>query len=169
MEMNTRIQVEHGVTELVYALRFENPDAPGEFFVVERLIEAMLLLCVHGPRVPRPVRVPRALSGVEVRINATNQALQPHAGGLIRSWTPAIPGELRFDQGIGAPNPDNPSTSLWRPEEGAIQMMPTAPAVVDLLEFLGFAEVRRLDPHSDQARRYHNGTRATFLATRPGG
>ena len=109
MEMNTRIQVEHGVTELVYSLRFENPDAAGEWFQVERLIEAMLLLCVHGPRVPRPTRVPRALSGVEVRINATNQALQPHAGGLIRSWTPPIPGELRFDQGIGAPNPDTGS------------------------------------------------------------
>jgi acetyl/propionyl-CoA carboxylase alpha subunit len=87
MEMNTRIQVEHGVTELVYAMRFQNPDAPGESFVVERLIEAMLLLAAHGPRLPKPTRVPRALSGVEVRINATNQALQPAAGGLIRSWT----------------------------------------------------------------------------------
>ena len=107
--MNTRIQVEHGVTELVYQLRFENPEAPGEFFLVDRLIEAMLLCSVHGKRLPRPTRVPRALSAVEVRINATNQALQPHAGGLIRSWTPPIPGELRFDQGIGAPNPDTGS------------------------------------------------------------
>jgi acetyl/propionyl-CoA carboxylase alpha subunit len=109
MEMNTRIQVEHGVTELVYALRFENPARPGECFYVERLIEVMLLLSVHGKRVPRPTRVPRALSAVEVRINATNQALQPHAGGLIRSWTSPLPGELRFDQGIGAPNPDTGS------------------------------------------------------------
>jgi acetyl/propionyl-CoA carboxylase alpha subunit len=106
MEMNTRIQVEHGVTELVYALRFENPEQRGEFFVVERLIEAMLLLAIHGRRLPKPTRLPRALSGVEVRINATNQALQPHAGGLIRSWTAPIPGEIRFDQGIGTPNPD---------------------------------------------------------------
>jgi acetyl/propionyl-CoA carboxylase alpha subunit len=109
MEMNTRIQVEHGVTELVYRLRFENPDAPGECFHVDRLIEVMLLLSVHGPRLPRPTRIPRALSAVEVRINATNHALQPHAGGLIRSWTPPIPGEIRFDQGIGAPNPDTGS------------------------------------------------------------
>jgi acetyl/propionyl-CoA carboxylase alpha subunit len=106
MEMNTRIQVEHGVTELVYGLRFENPERRGEVFYVERLIEAMLLLAVHGKRLPRPTRVPRAVSGVEVRINATNQALQPHAGGVIRSWTAPIAGEIRFDQGIGAANPD---------------------------------------------------------------
>jgi acetyl/propionyl-CoA carboxylase alpha subunit len=109
MEMNTRIQVEHGVTELVYRLRFENPDRAGECFTVERLIEAMLLLAKHGKRLPKPTRVPRALSGVEVRINATNQALQPHAGGVIRSWTAPLAGEIRFDQGIGTPNPDTGS------------------------------------------------------------
>jgi acetyl/propionyl-CoA carboxylase alpha subunit len=106
MEMNTRIQVEHGVTELVYALEFSNPSQPEVKFSVDRLIEAMVLLAVHGRRVPKPVRRPRAVSGLELRINATNQALQPHAGGLIRSWTPPEPGEIRFDQGIGEPNPD---------------------------------------------------------------
>ncbi len=106
MEMNTRIQVEHGVTELAYALRFANPEDPGEWFLVEELIEVMVLLAVHGPRLPRPERVTRAVSGLEVRINATNAALQPHAGGLIRSWTPPIPGETRWDQGIGTRNPD---------------------------------------------------------------
>ena len=50
MEMNTRIQVEHGVTELVYRLRFTNPDDPSEHFSVERLIEAMALLAAHGTR-----------------------------------------------------------------------------------------------------------------------
>jgi len=109
MEMNTRIQVEHVVTELVYRLRFENPDDPDECFHVDRLIEVMLLLALHGPRVPKPERVPRSVSGLEVRVNATNQALQPHAGGLIRGWSPPIEDEIRYDQGIGARNPDTGS------------------------------------------------------------
>jgi acetyl/propionyl-CoA carboxylase alpha subunit len=109
MEMNTRIQVEHGVTELAYRLRFVNPDDPGESFCVERLIEAMALLAAHGPRLPKPERVPRHVSGLEVRINATNAALQPHAGGLIKSWSAPLPDEIRFDQGIGIRNPDTQS------------------------------------------------------------
>jgi acetyl/propionyl-CoA carboxylase alpha subunit len=111
MEMNTRIQVEHVVTELVYDLRFERPEAPGsgDLFYVRSLIEAMVLLAVHGPRLPEPTRVIRHRSALEVRINATNAALQPHAGGVIRAWSPPTPAELRFDQGIGTRNPDTNS------------------------------------------------------------
>lgn len=106
MEVNTRIQVEHRVTEMVYMLEFIDPADPLDRFYVDSLIEAMVLLALHGRRLPRPRRVPRHLSGAEVRINATNQALQPHAGGLIHSWSPPLPEELRDDQGIGTPNPD---------------------------------------------------------------
>ena len=109
MEMNTRIQVEHAVTELAYRLRFANPDEPGEHFYVEHLIEAMALIAAHAKRVPKPERVPRHLSAVEVRVNATNRALQPHAGGQIRSWSRPLQDELRFDQGIGIRNPDTNS------------------------------------------------------------
>ncbi|HTO53986.1 MAG TPA: biotin/lipoyl-containing protein [Myxococcota bacterium] len=109
MEMNTRIQVEHVVTELAYRLRFQNPDDATECFYVERLIEAMALLAAHGARLPKPERVPRYVSGLEVRINATNPALQPHAGGLIKSWSAPLPDEIRFDQGIGIRNPDTHS------------------------------------------------------------
>ena len=38
--------------------------------------------------------------------DATNQALQPHAGGVIEAWSDATPGEIRDDQGISLHNPD---------------------------------------------------------------
>jgi acetyl/propionyl-CoA carboxylase alpha subunit len=114
MEMNTRIQVEHVVTELVYRLEFTNPADASERFYVDELIEAMALLALHGARLPKPKRVVRNVSGLEVRINATNQALQPHAGGMIRSWTPPTAGEIRFDQGIGTPNPDTKAFVFYR-------------------------------------------------------
>jgi acetyl/propionyl-CoA carboxylase alpha subunit len=106
MEMNTRIQVEHRVTELCYALEFTNPDNADDSFVVESLVEAMVLLAAHGPDLPRPQRVPRYADSVEARLNATNQALQPHAGGVIEYWSDAIEGEIRDDQGISLHNPD---------------------------------------------------------------
>jgi acetyl/propionyl-CoA carboxylase alpha subunit len=106
MEMNTRIQVEHRVTELCYGLKFSNPDHPDDNFVVDSLVEAMVLLAVHGPILPRPERVPRYNDSVEARLNATNQALQPHAGGVIEFWSDASEGEIRDDQGISLHNPD---------------------------------------------------------------
>jgi len=109
MEMNTRIQVEHGCSELAYKMRFTNPDDPTEFFEVERLIEAMVLLARHGSKMPKPKRILRAISGAEVRVNAVNAALQPHAGGVIRGWSKALPFEHRDDQGIGTRNPDTGS------------------------------------------------------------
>ncbi|MBX7059392.1 MAG: biotin carboxylase [Leptospirales bacterium] len=106
MEMNTRIQVEHRVTEMVYSLKFVNPDDPSDFFIVESLVEAMALCAAHGTRLPKPQRLFRHRAGGEVRLNAMNDALQPHAGGTIENWSPLAPNEVRDDQGIGVPNPD---------------------------------------------------------------
>ena len=106
MEMNTRIQVEHRVTELCYSLKFSNPDNPEDFFIVESLVEAMVLLAAHAEKLPRPERLIRNNDSVEARLNATNQALQPHAGGVIESWSDATEGEIRDDQGISLHNPD---------------------------------------------------------------
>jgi acetyl/propionyl-CoA carboxylase alpha subunit len=106
MEMNTRIQVEHRVTELCYSLKFTNPDNAGEFFIVESLVEAMVLLAAHGEKLPLPERLVRMNDSVEARLNATNQALQPHAGGVIEAWSDATEGEIRDDQGISLHNPD---------------------------------------------------------------
>jgi len=109
MEVNTRIQVEHRVTEMVYKLKLVNPSDPGDFFYIDSLVEAMAVLSIHGPRVPKPERILRSVSGAEVRINATNRALQPHAGGIIQNWSPALPEEIRDDQGICTRNPDTGS------------------------------------------------------------
>ncbi|HSP79792.1 MAG TPA: biotin/lipoyl-containing protein, partial [Myxococcaceae bacterium] len=106
MEVNTRIQVEHRVTELCYALRFENPEQPGDAFEVTSLVECMVLLARHGARLPRPVRVRREANALEARLNATNRALEPHAGGIIRFWSDPIEHEVRDDQGICVKNPD---------------------------------------------------------------
>jgi len=106
MEVNTRIQVEHRVSELCVVLRFRNPDAPSEYFDVDNVVELMALLAAHGPRLPRPEKVARHMAAVEARLNATDDSLSPHAGGVITEWSPPIEGEVRDDQGIGILNPD---------------------------------------------------------------
>lgn len=106
MEMNTRIQVEHRVSELCYSLKFANPEDENDFFMVESLVEAMVLIASHGKALPKPTRIPRVNASVEARLNATNRALQPHAGGQVQYWSSPIDGEVRDDQGICVRNPD---------------------------------------------------------------
>jgi acetyl/propionyl-CoA carboxylase alpha subunit len=106
MEVNTRIQVEHRVSELCYALRFENPEDPSDTFTAHSIVEVMVLLARHGQRLPRPTRVLRHGAAVESRLNATDRSLSPHAGGVIQSWTDPVEHEIRDDQGICHKNPD---------------------------------------------------------------
>lgn len=106
MEVNTRIQVEHRVSELCYALRFTNPADPADHFDVHSLIEAMAIIAKHKARLPRPARIPREGAAIEVRLNATDGALQPAAGGVMVSWSDPIDCEIRDDQGICTKNPD---------------------------------------------------------------
>lgn len=106
MEVNTRIQVEHRVSELCYALRFANPSDASDTFTADSIVEVMVLLARHGDRLPRPVRIVRHGAAVEARLNATDRSLSPHAGGVINAWTDPIEHEIRDDQGICRKNPD---------------------------------------------------------------
>ncbi len=106
MEVNTRIQVEHRVTELCYKLRFTNPEDENDFLEVNSLVEAMALLAKHKARLPKPTRHLRKQSALEARLNATDASLSPHAGGVIEYWSSPIAGEVRDDQGICIRNPD---------------------------------------------------------------
>ncbi len=106
MEVNTRIQVEHRVTELCYALKFSDPSNPADGFEVTSLVEAMALLAQHKHRLPRPERVMREAAALEARLNATDASLSPHAGGVINYWSDPLDYEIRDDQGISAHNPD---------------------------------------------------------------
>jgi biotin carboxyl carrier protein len=65
-----------------------------------------VLLAAHGPKLPKPERILRNNDSLEARMNATNDALQPHAGGQIEHWSDAVTGEIRDDQGICVHNPD---------------------------------------------------------------
>src|SRR5690606_12482344 len=65
MEASTRIQVEHHVSELCYALRFTDPADPTTHFDVHSLIEAMALIAKHRGRLPRPTGVQREGAALE--------------------------------------------------------------------------------------------------------
>ena len=67
MEVNTRIQVEHRVSELCYSLKFTNPKDKNDFFIVESLVEAMALLARHKKRLPKPERIARFAAAAEAR------------------------------------------------------------------------------------------------------
>ena len=59
------------------------------------------------------------------------------------------------------------TTSLWRGKGRTVQFTPNEDAVADLLKFLGFSIIRKIEPkHEGLEERYYNGTRATFLAVR---
>ena len=114
MEMNTRIQVEHRITELCYGLRFECPDDGGQYLEVHSLVALMLILALHGARLPMPRRVARRTAALEVRLNATDDALMPSSGGLVEHWSAPVDGELRDDQGICLANPSTGMAPCYR-------------------------------------------------------
>ncbi|MCC6623332.1 MAG: biotin carboxylase [Deltaproteobacteria bacterium] len=170
MEVNTRIQVEHRVTELCYRLIFRNPDEPTDAFEVTSLVEAMVLVARHGPRLPRPERARREVHAVEARLNATNRALEPHAGGLILSWSENKEDEIRDDQGISVRNPDTGSFMHYRlagAYDSNIALLLTYGATREelferLIDLLRRTRIRGNDLHTNLA--FHVGLAQWFAA-----
>ena len=170
MEMNTRIQVEHRVSELCYALRFRNPSDASEFFDVTSLVEAMVLTARHGDRLPRPFRIPREGAAVEARLNATDASLSPHAFGAIISWSDPADHEIRDDQGICTTNPDTNLFVHYRlagAYDSNIALLVTygdgrQESYERLCEILRLAKLRGYDLHTNLE--FHYGLVHWFLA-----
>lgn len=170
MEMNTRIQVEHRVSELCYSLRFRNPADASEFFDVTSLVEAMVLVARHGERLPRPFRIPREGAAVEARLNATDRSLSPHAFGAIISWSDPVEHEIRDDQGICTKNPDTDLFVHYRlagAYDSNIALLVTyggdrQESYERLCEILRRAKLRGYDLHTNLE--FHYGLVQWFLA-----
>ncbi len=169
MEVNTRIQVEHRVSELCYSLRFANPEDTTDAFEVRSIVEAMVLIARHGARLPRPARVPRHGAAAEARLNATDRSLAPHAGGLIQEWTAPAAFEIRDDQGICATNPDTGQFVHYRlagAYDSNIALLVTygrerRESYERLLEILRLMKLRGVDLQTNNA--FHYGLLHWFL------
>ena len=170
MEMNTRIQVEHRVSELCYGLRFENPDDPSDAFIVNSLVEVMAIIAWHKRKLPKPTRINRENASVEVRLNATSAGLTPHAGGVIEYWSAPVENEIRDDQGICVKNPDTSSFmkyTLAGAYDSNIALVLTV-GVDRLISYQRMAEVlrkMRIDGQDVQTNlEFHYGLLHWFLA-----
>ena len=173
MEMNTRIQVEHRVSELCYGLRFENPDDPSDAFVVNSLVEVMAIIAWHKRKLPKPTRINRENASVEARLNATSAGLTPHAGGVIEYWSAPVENEIRDDQGICVKNPDTSSFmkyTLAGAYDSNIALVLTV-GVDRLISYQRMAEVlrkMRIDGQDVQTNlEFHYGLLHWFLAQNP--
>ncbi len=130
----------------------------------------MALLARHGERLPRPTRVPREGAAVEARLNATDRALAPHAGGVIVAWSPPVPWEVRDDQGICATNPDTGQFMHYRlagAYDSNVALLVTAgdgrkQAYLRLSEILRRTRLRGHDLRTN--REFHYGLVHWFLA-----
>ncbi len=66
-------------------------------------------------------------------------------------------------------NPDSriSTTTLWRSKRKFVQFTPNETAVIELLRFLGFSIVKKINPVLEGLEdRYYNGNRATFIGIR---
>jgi 2-polyprenyl-3-methyl-5-hydroxy-6-metoxy-1,4-benzoquinol methylase len=104
-----------------------------------------------------PVLAMKRLSAVSGDVMVVETALD-RDGGDRPSWRMDILEPVEDADRIA-------STGLWR-TDAVCQLFPTAHAVEDLLAFLGFSTVRRLEPPRGIWRPFLDGRRAAYLARR---
>ena len=106
-----------------------------------------------------PVGALKRLSAVTGSVMVVDTNLDPNTFGKAPLW--------RMNVARAASTKHKASsTALWRTEDSA-QFRPNDRAVVELLKFVGFPDVERLEPvEADLESRYYDGRRATYVARR---
>jgi tRNA (mo5U34)-methyltransferase len=133
----------------VMAIEEVGPDTLGMFDVV-----LCLGVLYH---LESPVAAMRSLASVCEDVMLVDTNITKHRWLKKPYWRTNVPDPGREDD----------TTSAWRADRRVFQLTPNEAAVEQLLRFLGFASVTRLEnrePSLDE--RYTKGRRATFLAAR---
>lgn len=112
-----------------------------------------------------PVLAMRTVSAVTRRILVVDTTIIDTGNEEMALWHMNLPRPVQTVADRSA------TTGLWR-DRTYVQFSPNSTAVHRLLEFLGFADVQRIEPRvdnrqvSNRQKRYLTGKRATFLARR---
>jgi SAM-dependent methyltransferase len=107
-----------------------------------------------------PVLAMRKVSAVTGRVMILDTATMVTENEEVALW------HMNFPSPAPATGNKRAATNLWR-DRPYCQFRPNVTAVRQLLEFLGFDDVRRVEPKADNTRKeYFNGERTTFIATR---
>lgn len=107
-----------------------------------------------------PVLAMRKVSAVTGRVMVLDTATIVTENEEVALWY------MNFPSSAPATGNKRAATNLWRDREYC-QFRPNATAVRQLLEFLGFDDVQRVEPNANNTREeYFNGERTTFIATR---
>jgi tRNA (mo5U34)-methyltransferase len=107
-----------------------------------------------------PIRVMRKLASITKSIMLVDTT-------VVRTQTQKMPLWVMHSPSVSTVDSIDVTTSRWRREEGFIEFYPNEKAVADLLRFLGFSEVAKIEPEKKGLeKRYYTGDRVTFLAKR---
>ena len=107
-----------------------------------------------------PIRVMRKLASITKSVMLVDTT-------VIRTPTQKMPLWAMHFPPVSTADSIDVTTSRWRGKGGTIEFYPNEKAVADLLRFLGFLKVVKIEPvRKGLERRYYTGDRVTFLAIR---